>query len=119
MSDFAPELKRLLREAGCYFVRSGKGDHEIWFSPMVGRNVTVDSKIKSRHTANAVLKQSGLEKKLLIETIPTAVRARGRFAWPFQRVTTRRVGRAATARVFGACDFKPFQPGWILMANSR
>jgi hypothetical protein len=53
--DFAPELKRLLREAGCYFVRSGKGDHEIWFSPMVGRNVTVDSKIKSRHTANAVL----------------------------------------------------------------
>jgi len=38
MSDFTPELKRLLREAGCYFVRSGKGDHEIWFSPKVGRN---------------------------------------------------------------------------------
>jgi hypothetical protein len=36
MSDFALELKRLLREAGCYFVRSGKDDHEIWFSPMVG-----------------------------------------------------------------------------------
>src|SRR5260370_26581079 len=54
MSDFAPELKRLLREAGCYFVRSGKGDHEIWFSPTVGRNVTVDSKIKSRRTAMTV-----------------------------------------------------------------
>jgi hypothetical protein len=64
MSDFTPMLKRLHREAGCYFVGSGKGDHEIWFSPKVGRNVTVDSKIKSRHTANSVLKQSALEKKL-------------------------------------------------------
>jgi hypothetical protein len=62
MSDFAPELKRLLRAAGCYFVRTGKGDHEIWFSPITSRNITVDSKIKSRHTANAVLKQSGLAK---------------------------------------------------------
>jgi predicted RNA binding protein YcfA (HicA-like mRNA interferase family) len=23
-------LKQLLREAGFYFIRSGKGDHEIW-----------------------------------------------------------------------------------------
>lgn len=58
MSDFTPMLKRLHREAGCYFVGSGEGDHERWFSPNVGRNVTVGSKIKSRHTANFVLKQS-------------------------------------------------------------
>lgn len=63
MSDFAPELKRLLRAAGCYFVRPGKGDHEIWCSPKSGRHFTVDQKIKSRHTANAVLKQAGLEKQ--------------------------------------------------------
>lgn len=62
MSDFTPELKRILRAAGCYFVRAGKGDHEIWHSPRADRNFTVDGKIKSRHTANAVLKQAGLEK---------------------------------------------------------
>jgi hypothetical protein len=63
MADFAPELIRLLRAAGCSFIRSGKGDHQIWFSPLSGRNFTVDSKIKSRHTANAVLKQAGLPKQ--------------------------------------------------------
>jgi len=62
VSDFVPELKRILREAGCYFVRSGKGDHEIWFSPKSKRHFPVDSKIRSRHTANGVLKQAGLSK---------------------------------------------------------
>jgi hypothetical protein len=62
MESFTPELKRLLLRAGCSFVRSGKGDHEIWFSPMMQVNFVVDSKIKSRHTANAVLKQAGLPK---------------------------------------------------------
>ncbi|GBE09494.1 hypothetical protein BMS3Bbin12_00635 [bacterium BMS3Bbin12] len=32
-ANFAPELKKLLREAGCRVERQGKGDHEIWFSP--------------------------------------------------------------------------------------
>ncbi len=63
MADYAPEVKRLLREAGCYLVRQGKGDHEIWFSPITRRKFVVDGKIKSRHTANAVLKQAGLPKR--------------------------------------------------------
>lgn len=63
MSDFSPELKRLLMSAGCRFERPGKGDHEIWFSPITGVRFPVDSKIKSRHTANAVLKQAGMPKK--------------------------------------------------------
>lgn len=63
MSDFTPELKRILRAAGCYYVRAGKGDHEIWHSPTSGRSFPVDQKIKSRHTANGVLKQAGLEKQ--------------------------------------------------------
>jgi len=60
--DFAPELRRLLTAAGCRFHRHGKGDHDIWFSPISNRHFTVDGKIKSRHTANAVLKQAGLPK---------------------------------------------------------
>ncbi len=60
--NFALELKRHLREAGCRFERPGKGDHEIWYSPITDVRFTVDAKIKSRHTANGVLKQAGLPK---------------------------------------------------------
>jgi len=63
MSDYAKDLKRALREAGCDYDRPGKGDHEIWFSPLTKVKFVVDSKIKSRHTANAVLKQAGLPKQ--------------------------------------------------------
>lgn len=64
MADFAPKLKKLLHESGCYLDRQGRGDHEIWYSPVSDRRFTVDSRIKSRHTANAVLKQAGLKKAL-------------------------------------------------------
>ena len=60
--SFTPELIRLLQAAGCRFERPGKGDHDIWYSPLTGWRFPVDSKIKSRHTANAVLKQAGLPK---------------------------------------------------------
>jgi hypothetical protein len=62
MSDFAPHLKARLRDHGCHFVRQGNGDHEIWYSPVSRWHFPVDSKIKSRHTANGVLKQAGLVK---------------------------------------------------------
>ncbi|WP_445626325.1 type II toxin-antitoxin system HicA family toxin [Nostoc sp. DSM 114167] len=61
-ASFTPELKKILTEAGCYFERQGKGDHEIWYSPISDHRFVVDNSIKSRHTANAVLKQAGLLK---------------------------------------------------------
>ncbi|MGH1394698.1 MAG: type II toxin-antitoxin system HicA family toxin [Trichormus sp.] len=61
-ASFTPELKKILTEAGCYFERQGKGDHEIWYSPISDHRFVVDASIKSRHTANAVLKQAGLPK---------------------------------------------------------
>ena len=63
MPSFTPQLKKLLLENACRFERQGKGDHEIWYSPHSGRRFVVDSDIKSRHTANAVLKQAGLGKQ--------------------------------------------------------
>lgn len=60
--SFTPALKEILIEASCYFQRQGKGDHEIWYSPITQRNFVVDQSIKSRHTANAVLKQAGSPK---------------------------------------------------------
>lgn len=41
--------------------RPGKGDHEIWYSPITDRTFTVDKGSLSRHTANAVMKQAGIE----------------------------------------------------------
>lgn len=63
MAGYENQVRDYLRQNGCHFVRQGKGDHEIWFSPLTSRHVTVDSKIKSRHTANEILKQAGIGKK--------------------------------------------------------
>jgi hypothetical protein len=62
MADYYRDLARLLRDEGFEFKRSGRGDHEIWWNPRTGLSVTVDRKIKSRHTANGVLKEVGLKK---------------------------------------------------------
>ncbi len=33
-ASFTPELKKMLAAADCYLERQGKGDHEIWYSPI-------------------------------------------------------------------------------------
>ena len=53
--------RHILQQHGCYFIRHGKGDHDIWYSPITNTNVTVDGKIKSRYTANEIMKQSGID----------------------------------------------------------
>ena len=62
MNDYTKAVKALLLAAGCTFKRQGKGDHEIWFSPLTNRAFTVDGAIKSRHTANVTRKCAGLPK---------------------------------------------------------
>lgn len=59
---FYRELRRLLEEAGCTFVRYGKGDHEIWYSPITQKKISLDRGGKARHTANGVLTKAGLPK---------------------------------------------------------
>lgn len=63
MVSFLRDLKEALLAAGCHFHRNGKGDHEIWYSPVSQRYFTVDRGTKSRHTANETLKQAGLPKQ--------------------------------------------------------
>jgi predicted RNA binding protein YcfA (HicA-like mRNA interferase family) len=60
MAEYEKKVREILLQNGCNFVRRGKGDHDIWYSPSSHRHVTVDTKIKSRHTANAIMQQSGL-----------------------------------------------------------
>ena len=63
MADYEKLVRAELTAHGCTFVRHGKGDHDIWYSPISERHFTVDGKIKSRHTANAIMKQSGIDRR--------------------------------------------------------
>ena len=63
MTSYTPEIIEILLANGCHFVRHGKGDHAIWFSPVTKRHFVVDAKVLSRHTANAVIKQAGIRHK--------------------------------------------------------
>lgn len=60
---YTRDVKKKLKENGCSFERQGKGDHEVWYSPISHCCFTVDGNIKSRHTANAVMKQAGIDYK--------------------------------------------------------
>ena len=61
---FARQVKDILLDHGCERVRQGKGDHEIWQSPINQARFVVDGVIPSRHLANVVLKQAGIERKI-------------------------------------------------------
>ena len=60
MAEYEKRAREVLDKHGCYFLRHGKGDHDIWYSPVSKRNITVDHVIKSRMTANGILKQAGI-----------------------------------------------------------
>lgn len=60
---FYAQIVTALKAAGCVYKRAGKGDHEIWYSPLTQRSFTVDKGSLSRHTANAVMRQAGIDKK--------------------------------------------------------
>jgi len=64
MADYTRKVKKILSENGCYFVRYGKGDHEIWYSPLTGRNFTVDGSIPKKTSANGTIKGAGIKIKL-------------------------------------------------------
>jgi predicted RNA binding protein YcfA (HicA-like mRNA interferase family) len=62
MADYYRDVIRLLRENGYELKRQGRGDHEIWWNPRTGISLTVDRKLRSRFTANGILKEAGIPK---------------------------------------------------------
>lgn len=62
MNNFTSAVREKLAAAGFERIRSGKGDHEVWRHPVKRITIPVDSKIKSRHTANKIMKDAGLPK---------------------------------------------------------
>ena len=61
MAEYEKKVRQILREYGCNFVRHGKGDHDIWHSPITNLPITVDGEIKSRHVANAIMNRAGID----------------------------------------------------------
>ena len=62
MNDYGKRVRDILKANGCSFLRHGRGDHDVWTSPGAVEPFTVPVKIKSRHTANGILKDAGLPK---------------------------------------------------------
>jgi len=62
-AKYGRELRSILKQYGCTYVRQGKGDHEIWYSPMTQRNISMDIGTRNRHTANEILKEAGIDYK--------------------------------------------------------
>jgi len=61
MAEYEKKVRKKLSQNGCYFLRRGKGDHDIWFSPITNIPITVDNVIKSRHIANVIMKRAGID----------------------------------------------------------
>jgi len=64
MADYTRQVKKILSDNGCYFVRHGKGDHSTWYSPILNRPFTVDGSITKRTSANKTLKSAGVDQKV-------------------------------------------------------
>ena len=63
MPGFEKAVRKILRNHGCSVARQAKSDHELWYSPITKLKITVDNKIKSRHTANGIMKRDGIDRK--------------------------------------------------------
>jgi ubiquinone biosynthesis protein Coq4 len=56
MAEYKKKVRQILRDHSCYFVRHGRGDHDIWHSPITERNITEDGEIRIRHVATGIMK---------------------------------------------------------------
>ena len=63
MAEYEKKVRKILKENGYSFLRQAKGDHEMWHNPILNKSVSVDGKIKSRHSANGILKEAGIKYK--------------------------------------------------------
>jgi hypothetical protein len=61
MAAYERQVRKELAQHGCTLLRHGKGDHDIWYSPITELPVTVDGEINSRHTANGIMKRAGID----------------------------------------------------------
>ena len=61
MNGYYKQIIEALRKQGFSLVRTGKGSHEIWGKGSI--TTTVPFNCPSRHTANAIMKQAGIQQR--------------------------------------------------------
>jgi predicted RNA binding protein YcfA (HicA-like mRNA interferase family) len=64
MNDYGKRVKELLTENGWKSYRHGKGSHDMWTNHDNSLMVSVPHGIKSRHTANDILKRAKLKERI-------------------------------------------------------
>jgi predicted RNA binding protein YcfA (HicA-like mRNA interferase family) len=64
MPDYYRQVTALLRAAQFEKIPGGKGSHEKWRSDVLSVTTIVPKSLKSRHTANGILKTAKIDKKL-------------------------------------------------------
>lgn len=62
MNGYYAKLIELLKAHGYWYDRPAKGSHELWTNGK--RATTVPRNCQSRHTANSILKQAGIDAKV-------------------------------------------------------
>jgi predicted RNA binding protein YcfA (HicA-like mRNA interferase family) len=53
------DVTAMLKENNCILIRQ-KGSHQFWLNQNTQKSFTVSTNLKSRHTANAIMKQAGI-----------------------------------------------------------
>jgi hypothetical protein len=61
MAEYEKKVREVLKRHGFVFHHHGKGDHDVWVKSSANIKVTVDGKIKSRHMANQIMKEAGID----------------------------------------------------------
>lgn len=54
-------LRDRLADAGCYPRRESTGGGEIWFTPHLNQEFTIEPMVRDAAQANAVLRRAGME----------------------------------------------------------
>ena len=57
-------VREIVSELGYEYLTNAKGSHEKWRCDTTGKILLVPRNLQSRHTANAILKDAGSERRL-------------------------------------------------------
>ena len=63
-SDYHRSVTRIIAELGYVYWKPAKGSHEKWRHEATGKLLIVPRNLKSRHTANGILKSAGSDKRV-------------------------------------------------------
>ena len=63
-SNYYKQVVDAVRRQGFTRIRQGKGSHEIWARAGTEGKISIPAKLRSRHTANGILKDAGCSERV-------------------------------------------------------